>query len=171
MQVASMGQLATLAKLQGEAWANLLEILNGKYKVAGSKTVGGPPPNAISHFNMMGHNPHPVCAGFFKDIIECKLALKNLPATCTRWKPPTTCSSTSWRWRSTRADKHIKGLGMLAKVFPALCTQKFIDGWVQSSKVKHDKISDTPPALKEAIQAQCEDRKVHRFTGGRRMVG
>ncbi len=45
MQVASMGQLATLAKLQGEAWTNLLEILNGKYRVAGSKTFGGPPPN------------------------------------------------------------------------------------------------------------------------------
>jgi hypothetical protein len=37
---------------------------------------------------MMGHIPHPVCAGFFKDIIEGKLALKNLPATCTRWKAP-----------------------------------------------------------------------------------
>jgi hypothetical protein len=162
MQVASMGQLATLAKLTGEAWANLLEILNGKYKVPGSKTFGGPPPNAISHFNMMGHVPHPVCAGFFKDIIEGKMALKKLPEACTRWK------ATHHLQRyilevamQARPDKHIKDWDMLAKVFPGLCSQKFIDGWVTSIKVKHEKISDAPPALKEAIQAQCEDRKVH----------
>ena len=66
MQVASMGQLATLAKLQGETWANLLEILNGKYKVPGSKTFGGPPPNAISHFNMMGACSSPRVCSFFQ---------------------------------------------------------------------------------------------------------
>jgi hypothetical protein len=111
---------------------------------------------------MMGHIPHNVCAGFFKDIVDGKLALKGLPATCTRWKATHHLQMHILEVaKHARPDKHITDWDMLAKVFPALCSQKFIDGWVTSIKVKHDKISDAPPGLKQAIQEQCEERKVH----------
>ena len=94
----------------------------------------------------MGPVPHPVCAGFFKDIIEGKMALKKLPEACTRaGRPPHLQRYILEVAKHARPDKHIRDWDMLAKVFPALCSQKFIDGWVTSIKVKHEKISDAPP--------------------------
>ncbi len=49
-----MGQISGLAKCSDRAWNNFLLLLTGQNKLPGSKTVGGPPPNAISRFDSMG---------------------------------------------------------------------------------------------------------------------
>ena len=86
MQTASMGQLVTLAKCSGRAWDNLLQILNGQYRLPGAKVVGGQPPKAISHFNMLGNVPPNVTADLFAQIIAGALALNKLPKACQDYK-------------------------------------------------------------------------------------
>ena len=41
------------------------------------------------------------------------------------------------------------------KTIPALCHQKFIDGWITAIKVKHDKFEASP-----ALNAQCQETRV-----------
>jgi hypothetical protein len=156
MPPASMGQVSGLAKLSGRAWDNLYLILSGQYKVPGAKTVGGPPPNAISHFNNMGDMPLDVKASLFGEIVAGNLALKKLPERCIRWKAMNQLQLYILATvAAARPSRDIKTWSEVIGIVPSLCTDKFLNSWVSSIKVKHDKICDPPPALKEAILAQC----------------
>jgi hypothetical protein len=155
---ASMGQISGLAKCSGRAWDNLCLILTGQYKLPGSKTVGGPPPNAISHFNSMGDMPSDAKATMFAEIVAGNLALKKLPERCIRWKAMNQLQLYILATvAAARPSKNIRTWPEVIQLVPSLCTDKFLNSWVTSIKVKHDKICDPPPALKEAIMAQCRE--------------
>ena len=159
MKTMSMGQLASLAKNSGKAWANLQVIMDGKYKDALTKKPAGPP-SSISHFLHLGNIPAEAVANLFAQVIEGKLSLKKLSEACIRWKA--THSLQMYILATAQAARPGKDFGTwekLSKIIPALCHQKFIDGWVSAIKVKHDKF-EPPQALKEAIIAQCEEKRV-----------
>ena len=159
MKTASMGQLVSLAKHTGKAWTNLDIILDGKYKDALTKKPAGPP-TSISHFLHLGNIPPEAVANLFAQIIEAKLPIKKLCEACIRWKA--THSLQMYILATAQAARPFKDFSTwekLSKIIPALCHQKFIDGWVTAIKVKHDKF-EPPPALKEAIIAQCEEKRV-----------
>ena len=166
---ASMGQISGLAKCSGRAWDNLSLILTGQYKLPGSKTVGGPPPNAISHFNSMGDMPSDAKATMFAEIVAGNLALKKLPERCIRWKAMNQLQLYIFAAVAVaRLSKNIRTWAEVIQLVPSLCSDKFLNSWVTSIKVKHDKICDPPPALKEAIMAQCREVRQQLVIGGGR---
>ena len=117
---ASMGQLSSLAKNSGRAWANLQPILDGKYKEFGTKKLGAAP-TAIWHFLMLGNIPEDVTAELFAQVVNGLLPMKKLPEACTRWKA--THSLQMYIFKTAQAARSMKDLSTwdkLAKVVPAL---------------------------------------------------
>ena len=160
MKPASMGQLVTLAKCTGRG-DNLLQILHGQYRVPGAKAVGGPPPKAVSHFNNLGNVPPNVTADLFAQIIAGNLALNKLPKACTDYKAMHHLKLYVLD-TATNAfpSKGITSWEKLMKTFPAVCSKPFLHGWVSSIIVKHDKISEPPKGLKDAIIEQCTEKQI-----------
>jgi hypothetical protein len=72
----------SLSPCSGEAWEILL-LADLERRVQGGRrqVLRGPSRKPISHFNILEHIPQEAVAGFFKDIIDDKLALKTQPET------------------------------------------------------------------------------------------
>jgi hypothetical protein len=106
----------------------------------------------------MGDMPTDAKATMFAEIVAGNLALKKLPERCIRWKAMNQLQLYILATvAAARPSKNIRTWAEVIQLVPSLCTDKFLNSWVTSIKVKHDKICDPPPALKEAIMAQCRE--------------